>query len=59
MYLRDTWYVAGFSTEIDDGRQLERTLLDQPVVFFRKTAGEVAALADRRPYPAVNRHGLL
>src|ERR1043165_1918502 len=44
MYLKNTWYVAGFAAEIDDDRPLTRTLLDQPIVL---------------PHAAVERHGLL
>jgi phenylpropionate dioxygenase-like ring-hydroxylating dioxygenase large terminal subunit len=44
MYLKNTWYVAGFASEIDGDRPLTRTLLDQPIVL---------------PRAAVERHGLL
>src|SRR6187551_820668 len=50
MYLRNTWYVAGFVDEIDAGRLLSRTLLDTPLVFFRSAHGAVASLADRCPH---------
>lgn len=40
------WYVAAFSDEL--GRELlARTLLGKKIVFYRTTAGEAAALADR------------
>ena len=41
MYLRNTWYVAGFVRRIDAGRLLSRTLLDTPLVFFRSADGAV------------------
>lgn len=50
MYLRNTWYVAGFAAEIDAGQLLARRLLDQPIVFFRGPEGKVGALADRCPH---------
>jgi phenylpropionate dioxygenase-like ring-hydroxylating dioxygenase large terminal subunit len=50
MYLRNTWYVAGFATEVDAGGLLARRLLGQPIVFFRGPQGAVAALADRCPH---------
>ena len=50
MYLRNTWYMAGFVDEIDAGRLLSRTLLDTPLVFFRSADGAVASLADRCPH---------
>ena len=39
--------VAGFADEVAPGAMLARTLLDEPVVFFRDGAGTVKALADR------------
>lgn len=52
-YLRNTWYVAATAAEL--GRALlARTLLDEPVVMFRKEDGTPAALEDRcshRFYP--------
>lgn len=46
MYLEDNWYVAAWSDEV--GRSLfPRTLLDRPVVMYRKQDGTVVALEDR------------
>src|SRR5688500_16625462 len=46
MYPKNFWYVGAMKHEV--GRQLlARTLLEQPVVFFRRNEGSVAALADR------------
>jgi phenylpropionate dioxygenase-like ring-hydroxylating dioxygenase large terminal subunit len=42
----DQWYVAGFSSDLQD-RPLARTFLNQKVVLFRNGAGAVAALEDR------------
>lgn len=49
-YLRSTWYVAGFSDELATDAMLSRTLLDEPVVFFRDGQGRVNAIADRCPH---------
>jgi vanillate O-demethylase monooxygenase subunit len=48
MFPLDQWYVAGFSWEFPDAasKPLARTLLNQPIVFFRANE-KVAALADR------------
>lgn len=46
-YLRRAWYVAGFADELAAGQLLARTLLDEPLVFFRAPDGRVAALQDR------------
>jgi vanillate monooxygenase len=53
MFLKNYWYVAAWSREIES-RPLGRILLDQPVVLFRKSDGTIAALEDRcahRGYP--------
>lgn len=46
-YLRRAWYVAGFADEVASGQLVARTLLDEPLVFFRRPDGRVAALQDR------------
>lgn len=45
--LRRAWYVAGFADELALGQLLARTLLDEPLVFFRGPDGRVRALLDR------------
>jgi vanillate O-demethylase monooxygenase subunit len=53
MFLKNYWYVAAWSNEIER-RPLGRILLNEPVVFFRTTAGAIVALEDRcshRGYP--------
>ena len=45
-FLKNRWYVAALSTEID-ARPLARTLLGEPVVLYRDSAGAVVALEDR------------
>ncbi|MDM0065191.1 aromatic ring-hydroxylating dioxygenase subunit alpha [Variovorax sp. J31P207] len=42
----DRWYVAGFSSELQD-QPIGRTFLNQKVVLFRTGGGEIAALEDR------------
>ncbi len=49
-FVRSVWYAAGWSSEIKPGELFHRRLLDEPVVFFRKPDGEVAALQDRCPH---------
>ena len=46
-FLRNTWYVAMFSSDLDEGRLVHRTILNEPIVFYRKEAGGIAAIADR------------
>lgn len=46
MFLRNYWYVAASVSEI--GRKpLSRTILGEPIVFFRRESGEPVAFEDR------------
>lgn len=49
-YLRNTWYMAAWDHEVGAGQLLNRTLLGEPVLFFRDTGGQVHALQDRCPH---------
>lgn len=54
-YPRNAWYIAAWSHEIAR-RPMERMLLGEPVVFYRKENGEPVAMAGRCPhrrYPMV------
>jgi phenylpropionate dioxygenase-like ring-hydroxylating dioxygenase large terminal subunit len=48
-YLQNAWYAAAFTDELNDG-PLARTLLDMPVVLFRRADGTAAMLLDRCPH---------
>jgi nitrite reductase/ring-hydroxylating ferredoxin subunit len=46
MFVKNAWYVAGWSHEI--GRMpLERWIIGEPVVLYRTEAGRAVALEDR------------
>lgn len=47
MFIYNSWYVAALSREIEAGKVFARTILNQPIAFYRKTDGSVAALEDR------------
>ena len=49
-YLHNAWTVAAWANELPTGQMLARTLLDQPLVFFRDAAGQPQALLDRCPH---------
>ena len=51
MHLRNCWYVAAWTHEIDDGL-LARTILNEPVVLYRGEDGTPVALEDH----CVHRH---
>ena len=49
LFLKNCWYVAAFSDEVTR-TPLARTLLDMPVVLYRKADGSPVALLDRCPH---------
>ncbi|WP_269619627.1 aromatic ring-hydroxylating dioxygenase subunit alpha [Zhongshania sp. BJYM1] len=49
-YLLNAWYVAALSKELDGQALFKRTLLDTPVVFYRKADNCPVALLDRCPH---------
>jgi vanillate O-demethylase monooxygenase subunit len=49
-FLRNAWYVAAWSRELDDGEPVQRTLLGESVVLFRDSQGRGVALANRCPH---------
>jgi vanillate O-demethylase monooxygenase subunit len=53
MWVRNAWYVAGWSYEFDVGRIHARTVIDQPVALYR--AGDGQLVASRRCRWAVSR----
>lgn len=50
-FLRNTWYMAAWDHEVpNDGTLFARTLLNEPVAFFRDSEGVPQALVDRCPH---------
>ena len=47
MFLRNCWYVAGWSHHIAADSLVSRTMLGEPIVLYRKADGGVVALEDR------------
>ena len=46
MFLKNAWYVGAWGTEVGRQNLLRRTLLSEPVVFYRLEDGSCVALAD-------------
>ena len=46
-FVRNAWYVAAWSDGIGDGQLVARTIMDEPIVLYRKADGHVAAIEDR------------
>jgi phenylpropionate dioxygenase-like ring-hydroxylating dioxygenase large terminal subunit len=49
-FLRNTWYVAAWASQLEPGDLLERLILNEPLVFARDAAGLPYALTDRCPH---------
>jgi vanillate O-demethylase monooxygenase subunit len=49
-WLRNIWYQAGWSSEVGTSRPLLRTILNEPILFYRTADGALAALLDRCPH---------
>ena len=47
MFLRNVWYVAGFSADLKAGERVARRFLNEPIVLFRGASGVVGAIEDR------------
>ncbi len=51
-FLRNCWYAGTWADAVDD-KPLARTILGEPVVFFRDSDGRITALADRCSHRAL------
>ena len=49
-YVRNAWYVAAWSDDVGDGQLVPRTVMNEPIVLYRKADGSPAALHDRCPH---------
>ncbi|SEA69295.1 aromatic ring-hydroxylating dioxygenase subunit alpha [Marinobacterium iners] len=49
-FLKNTWYVAALTTEIDADTMLSRKIIGETLLFYRKQNGEVTAIRDRCPH---------
>lgn len=49
-FLKNVWYCAGFSHELDDGNLVGRKLVGENVLLYRTEAGEAVAMSDVCPH---------
>lgn len=49
-YLKNTWYVAALSTEVDRYNLFSRKIMNQSIVIYRNEQGKPLALHDRCPH---------
>jgi phenylpropionate dioxygenase-like ring-hydroxylating dioxygenase large terminal subunit len=55
-FLRNAWYLAAYEREIVPKSLFPRTLLGEPVVFYRDSHGSIVALADICPHRFASLH---
>lgn len=46
-FIRNIWYCAMWGQDLPAGKLVSRTILNEPIVFYRKEDGSVAAITDR------------
>ncbi len=51
-YVRNCWYVAGWSTDFSD-QPRRATILEENIVLYRQVSGQMVALADRCPHKSL------
>jgi len=49
-FIRNLWYVAAWSDELDMSGPIGRVIAGEPIVFYRKPDGALVALEDRCPH---------
>jgi nitrite reductase/ring-hydroxylating ferredoxin subunit len=47
-YVRNTWYMAAWENEVEDGGLLARTLLDTPQLIYRRESGDGYVMMENR-----------
>ena len=47
MFLRNFWYVAGWSHQVAEGQIVPRTIIGEPIVLYRTSRGSLTVLEDR------------
>lgn len=50
MFLKDSWSIAALSSEVTRLRSLARTIMNEPVVMYRKLDGSAVALVNKCPH---------
>ncbi len=46
-FVRNAWYVASWADSLGEDQLVARTIMDEPVVLFRRADGSIAAIEDR------------
>src|ERR1700735_4388381 len=48
--LKNCWYAGAWASEVQHGTLLGRRIADEPILFFRKENGQIAAISDFCPH---------
>ena len=56
MFIKNCWYVAAWDIEVPEDGMLARTLLNEPVLLYRGSEGQVVALENRCCHRAAPLH---
>jgi phenylpropionate dioxygenase-like ring-hydroxylating dioxygenase large terminal subunit len=48
--LKNRWYAGAWATEVQHGTLLGRRIADEPILFFRRENGQIAAILDSCPH---------
>lgn len=56
VFIRNSWYAAGWVSEIEYSKPISRTILGEAVVLFRTESGKLTALYDLCPHRFVPLH---
>ena len=49
-FLRNAWYVAMFASDLPEGKIVHQTILNEPIAFWRREDGGIAAIRDVCPH---------
>ena len=47
LYVRNCWYVAAWDYELPDEGMISRTIINEPILLYRTSRGNIIALADQ------------
>jgi phenylpropionate dioxygenase-like ring-hydroxylating dioxygenase large terminal subunit len=50
MFIKNLWYVAAWNHELGSDKPISRTIIGEPIAFYRKQDGSVVAVEDRCPH---------
>jgi vanillate O-demethylase monooxygenase subunit len=49
-FIKNLWYVAAWSSEMEDSKPLDRVIIGEPIVIWKDSQGELVAMDNRCPH---------